>query len=184
MKTNQSNDSTEEDLLKKLKTAEPDKQIENQIKHLESKMSDVNYDTTHSVWKEQRIKTVALELMSGYTPSQIADKYAEDWEVSTGNIRSAYVKDARKLLAIEILSDESDIRLDLLAKYNYLFQLNMVRNDLAECRKLLDSITRLTQTLTSNVNLTASLQTINLVQVMREGQVIELESHENKKTDV
>jgi len=122
----------------------------------------------------ERIRIVALDLMNGYSPYQIWKRYPE-WEISYTHIRQSYVLEARKFIAENVLTEEIDIRVDLLAKYNYLFQLNMLNRDYKEARSVLDSITKLTQTITSTVTVLGNIQTINLVEVLKE----QLDEEEN-----
>ena len=127
-----------------------------------------NAEIAKHEWHAERIRTVALELMNGLSPNQIWQKYGEQWNVGYDMIRQSYVKDARRFLADNILTEENDIRVDLLAKYNYLFQLNMLNKDFKEARAVLDSVTKLTQTITSTVTVLGNIQTIQLVEVIRD----------------
>jgi hypothetical protein len=125
-------------------------------------------DLPQSEFIAERIRTVALDLINGYSPHQIWERHNEKWDVSYSHVRQMYVKEARQFLADNILTEETDIRIDLLAKYQYLFQLNLVNKDFKEARAVLDSITRLTQTITSTVTVLGNIQTINLVEVIRD----------------
>lgn len=153
---------------------------ENQIQKAQDATREIvtNLDMTgenHSDWYIERVKMVALDLMHGLRPSQIGRKYADEWQLSDATIRQHYVDSARKLLASEILSEENDIRIDLLAKYQYLFQLNMTNRDYKEARAVLDSITKLTQTITSTVTVLGNIQTIQLIEVVRDKMTDELD---------
>lgn len=121
-----------------------------------------------SDYMQERLLHVARDLMVGLSPITIAKKYADEWNVSTSTIRVYYVKEARKIIREELLTDETDIREDLLAKYSHLYMLNMKNGDFKEARQILDSVSKLTQTLVSNVTVMGNIQTINLVEVIRE----------------
>lgn len=127
-----------------------------------------NAEIAKHEWHAERIRTVALELMNGLSPNQIWQKYGEQWNVGYDMIRQSYVKDARRFLADNILTEENDIRVDLLAKYNYLFQLNMLNKDFKEARAVLDSVTKLTQTITSTVTVLGNINTVQLVEVLND----------------
>jgi hypothetical protein len=122
----------------------------------------------HTEYVQERIITFAKELLSGLSPMQIARKYNDEWKMSIHTIRTLYCREARQYIREELLTDENDIREDLLAKYNELFALNMKNRDYREARQILDSVSRLTQQLNAQINVLGNIQTINLVEVIRE----------------
>lgn len=159
----------EDNIKKLLDESSTENQASKNLERVEDKIKDLSISTeTHSDWYIERVKLVALDLMSGLRPSQIGRKYADQWQLSDATIRQHYVDSARKLLAEELFTEENDIRIDLLAKYNYLFQINMSNRDYKEARAVLDSITKLTQTITSTLTVLGNLQTIQLVEVIRD----------------
>jgi hypothetical protein len=127
--------------------------------------TDLDIQQTH---RYERIKTVALELLRGMSPSQIAEKYTEEWNIKFDVIRIHYTIDARKMLAENLVTEEQDIRNDLLAKYYYLYQLNMKNSDLKEAHALLNSIAKLTQTFQQHVHVFGQINTVQLIEVMKD----------------
>src|SRR5690606_14615909 len=65
----------------------------------------------------ERIKIMARELMKGKSPTQIADAYCKEWDITPRTLKGPYMDDARAFIATEVLTEENDIRTDLLAKY-------------------------------------------------------------------
>ncbi len=132
------------------------------------KIEDGGVMARHTEYMQERILTVAKELMTGLSPMQIAQKYRDSWGMSVNTIRTLYCREARLYIKEELLTDEQDIREDLLAKYNELFALNMKNRDYREARQILDSVSKLTQQLNTQINVLGNIQTINLVEIIRE----------------
>jgi hypothetical protein len=147
----------------------------NEVKIAEQSLAKTDLDIQYS-YKRERIKTVALELLRGMSPSQIAEKYTDEWNIKFDVIRIHYTIDARKMLAENLVTEEADIRNDLLAKYHYLYALAMQGKDFKEAHALLNSITKLTQTFTQHINVFGNINTIQLVEVLRD----ELNDAENE----
>lgn len=102
---------------------------------------DREYKDKHRV---QRVKICCYELLKGYSPTQIADKFKDEWSLEISTIK-AYCRAARRILVKEIITEDSQIREDLIAKYSYLYQLAMERGHFKEARMVLDSVMKLTQ---------------------------------------
>jgi uncharacterized membrane protein YgaE (UPF0421/DUF939 family) len=132
------------------------------------KIEDGGVLARHTEYMQERILTVAKELMTGLSPMQIAQKYRDSWGMSIHTIRTLYCREARLYIKEELLTDEQDIREDLLAKYNELFALNMKNRDYREARQILDSVSKLTQQLQTQVNVLGNIQTINLIEVIKD----------------
>ena len=78
---------------------------------------------------------------------------------------------ARKFLENEILTKETEIRDDLLAKYNYLYRSAMQKNDLRSAKSILDSIAKLTQTIKTDITSNGQqIETIRLVEIRKEDE--------------
>lgn len=138
--------------------------MEDYKKLLDSKFKGgVNYLTGTKEYKVNRIRKVCYAILEGYTISQIYDMYAEEWGIKMRSIEE-YTRVAKKILSSEVLLEEGEIRKDLLMRYGYLFQLNMQKQDYVEARRVLDSVSRVTQTF--NFDLTSKGNNINTIEII------------------
>lgn len=119
----------------------------------------------------ERIKICAIEQLKGLSAHQIADKYHKEWDVAYKTVYHNYCTEARKLMKEQILTNAEDLRVDLLAKYQFLYFLFMQDGDKYGAKQVLDSVTKMTQTfkfdLTSNGQ---EIQTIKLIEVKKDDQ--------------
>lgn len=139
----------------------------NQMQQAPNKMMRNWRGKEMSDWYLRRIQTVALEIMNGKSPGQIHETYGAEWQVKYDTIRTVYMVDARQFIASQILTDDADIRIDLLAKYNHLYQLNMIKGDHKEARMVLDSVAKVTQLISPQMTIFANIDTIKLVEIQR-----------------
>lgn len=116
-----------------------------------------------------RRRLIAQQLIYGYSPAQIKFRYATEWNL-THHTLAHYITDARKIIAQEIQTDAEEIKIELVAKYNMLFLKAMEGENYKEARAVLDSLTKLTQSIKHDVqtNATGPIQTINLVEMIRD----------------
>lgn len=140
---------------------------DNELKVIETKLAktDLEFQAVH---KAERVKIVAMELLRGVSPHDIAERYHEEWGLAFNVVRLHYTIDARKFLAENLVTEEHDIRNDLLAKYYYLYSLAIKEKDFKEAHSLLNSISKLTQTFVQHVNVFGNINTIQLVEVLRD----------------
>lgn len=94
--------------------------------------------------RAQRVKLCAFGILEGLSTAQIYEKYTESWGMPFRTIQG-YVRTAKKIIASEILTEDSEIRHDLIAKYQYLYQKAMNDERYSEARKILDSVAKMTQ---------------------------------------
>lgn len=153
-----------EELRQSIELSSTEIQMAKNMETLSDKVAKLESVMTHRPWYAVRVKTIALELMSGLSPSQIANKYSKKWDVSYLTVKVHYLRDARVFLATEILNDEEDIRIDLYAKYQHLYRLNIVKKDYKEARLVLDSIMNLTKQVVPQLQIFGDIQTIRLVE--------------------
>lgn len=147
------------------------------VKREVQKVAKVKY--SDDMRYNSRIRAVAMDLMRGLSPSMIADKYHEDWGLGWETVRQYYTRMAREFLAETLITDEFDIRNDLLGKYNYLYYEAMRREDYREAHALLNSIANMTQRFERHVHVFGDINTIELVEVLRE----DLEEAEQAQDD-
>jgi hypothetical protein len=134
-----------------------EKDIDNKLSYLEEVLGrEIN------PYQQERIKVVALEIMHGLSPQQIALKYCDKWGIGASTINSRLMADARKFIASQILTEDNDIRLDLTGKYYFLYQKNIEANDLPEARKVLDSLSNLIKKIEHKVDIVSNIKTIVL----------------------
>lgn len=115
--------------------------------------------------KTERIRIICMDLLNGLSLGQIYDKYKDEWAVGYHSIKT-YCNIARKLIREQIPSTENEIKEELISKYMYLYQRNMENGDLQEARRVLDSMTKLTQSLKFDFTTKgSSINTIEIVEV-------------------
>jgi hypothetical protein len=110
-----------------------------------------------------RIRTVMEELVCGYSTLNIWDKYAKEWNVCKSTVYH-YAATARKIINSELLTKDSDIRNDLLAKYNHLYKKQYEQGKYRDCKDILDSITKLTQHV--KMDITSNGEPINVIRLV------------------
>lgn len=114
--------------------------------------------------KAYRIRKVAIGLLDGYGINQMYEMYANEWGVSLMTMKN-YQRVAKKIIGEQIATTETEIRNDLVSKYHYLYQLNMEKGNLIEARRVLDSMTKLTQTFKFDVTSKGNrIETIEIVE--------------------
>lgn len=123
---------------------------------------------SHTPEVRERIQMVAQELLGGARQSQICQMFCEEWDLSPSTVINIYIKAARELIKHEFPVDSEELREELLAKYRHLYWVNMQSGDLKEARAVLDSVTKLTQGINTQINVLGQIQTINLVEVKNE----------------
>lgn len=147
------------------------------------KMEELSYSGNPlSPHIKARIRLVMEELVCGLSPHNIWMKWGRDWDISLSTIHQ-YSVIARKLIATELLQKDSDIRNDLLAKYNHLYKKSYEAGKLQQCKEILDSITRLTQRVQLDITSGGEpIQTIRLIEVQSgdEIQQIPITPHEEE----
>jgi hypothetical protein len=134
------------------------KQVARRIKPETEKPTSVKY----------RVKVIAQGIVLGYTSGQLKYKYSREFGVRESTIAN-YIVQARRLIQEEILTDDADIRVDLLAKYQMLFRVAMERENFAEAKRVLDSIAKFTQTIRHDVTTNNNeIKTISLVEMVKD----------------
>lgn len=134
------------------------------LEPVEHKAQLLKWDS-HSPELKHRIQTVAQELLSGARPSQIIQKWSDEWGVVPATIQNMYIQEAKELIRREFPYDTEDLKEELLAKYRHLYHQNMELKDLKEARAVLDSVVKLTAGINTQINVLGNIQTINLVEV-------------------
>lgn len=164
---------TEEEKIKG-RITRAENQMKRKAKHAKKKITNLP-TSGHTEWYMQRMKTIGLALVNGKTPGQIYDAYKDEWGYSYDSFRQNILKDARAMLASEMITDDKELKIDLTAKYHHLFALNMERDDLREARAVLDSMTRLISSLETNIQVIGNIQTIQLVEVKEQIDLLDTE---------
>lgn len=165
----------------KAKVTRAENQHKNETNKLINRVKNTPVLKSDREWYQQRVRTVSVALLNGTSPGKILDDNPE-WGYSYDTFRNGLLQDARFYLSQQIVHEEKDLKIDLTAKYHHLYALNMERNDLREARAVLDSMSRLLQTLESKIQILGNIQTIQLVEVrdnteLDAGQTLKLEQN-------
>ena len=125
-------------------------------------------DETKASVMNTRVKLIAQDLLFGYTSPTIVDKYSQDWKIAESTIKM-YCSAARKFIRESVELDADSIRVDIISKYNDLYLANRTDGNLSECKKILDSLVKLTQIAVTQVNHNdISIETIRLTEVLKD----------------
>lgn len=126
-----------------------------------------------------RVETVADELLKGLTPRAIAKKYTSIWHLAVSTIAHNYVQKARHLITEAVLRDPDQVKDDLIAKYQFLYQQNIESGDLREARQILDSVANLF--FGNKLDITSgglALTNIRLIEITDQQNIIDIEPDE------
>lgn len=69
-----------------------------------------------------RYTTVAECLLKGYSPSQIAEKYHKEWNVSQDTIKKVYIRAAKDAMKEDIPADVNDLITGIWLRYEHLYK--------------------------------------------------------------
>lgn len=137
---------------------------------------------TKSFEKANRIKIIAQDILFGYNTRTIIANYTKKWGVKENTVRH-YCNEARTWIRDEIQTDPEEMKLDIISKYNDLYLANRETGNLSECKKILDSLVKLTQIQVTQVNHNdMHIATIKLTEMYRE-DMEEIEKETKKEND-
>lgn len=136
---------------------------ESTIKALESReVVQTEYDDATLY----RFHKMSIDLLSGFSGPDLAAKYSKEYGLEYYYVLKLLVPKVKRFLKTQIMQQEEEIKVDLLSKYNYLYQLHMTNREWDKAKLVLDSIARITQTFNMSIKTNVlPITHVNLLEV-------------------
>ena len=130
-----------------------------------------------------RFHRMSIDLLAGMSSADLAAKYSKEFDLKYFYVLKMLVPKVKRFLKTQIMQQEEEIKVDLLSKYNYLYQLHMTNREWDKAKLVLDSIARMTQTFNMSIKTNVlPITHVNLLEVTDvDAEIVEDESDENNE---